>query len=171
MTNEIWKSIPEFEGYYEASSLGRGRSVDRLITDVLGRKHFWRGRILTQRATEFGHLNVQVSRWGTSKPARVHRLIAAAFHGPQPVSFLEIRHLNGDPTDNRPENLAWGTRSENQQDAVSHGTHPSTRKTQCPQSHPLDLANTYLYRGKRSCRKCRLAAVHRYNSRTRKASA
>ncbi|HFU8329729.1 TPA: NUMOD4 domain-containing protein, partial [Escherichia coli] len=23
---EIWKSIPEFEGYYEASSLGRIRS-------------------------------------------------------------------------------------------------------------------------------------------------
>ncbi|MFW8098399.1 NUMOD4 domain-containing protein, partial [Klebsiella pneumoniae] len=25
---EIWKSIPEFEGYYEASSLGRIRSLD-----------------------------------------------------------------------------------------------------------------------------------------------
>lgn len=29
---EIWKSIPEFEGYYEASSLGRIRSLDVIRT-------------------------------------------------------------------------------------------------------------------------------------------
>ncbi|MEW8797948.1 MULTISPECIES: NUMOD4 domain-containing protein [Klebsiella] len=34
---EIWKSIPEFEGYYEASSLGRIRSLDVIRTEVVNK--------------------------------------------------------------------------------------------------------------------------------------
>jgi len=41
--------------------------------------------------------------------------------GPCPEGHV-TRHLNGDPTDNRLENLRWGTRSENQRDSVKHGT-------------------------------------------------
>lgn len=29
--NEIWKAIPGFEGYFEVSSLGNFRSMDRLV--------------------------------------------------------------------------------------------------------------------------------------------
>ncbi|MGQ3915646.1 NUMOD4 domain-containing protein [Enterobacter hormaechei] len=35
---EVWKSIPEFEGYYEASSLGRIRSLDVIQTSPKGVK-------------------------------------------------------------------------------------------------------------------------------------
>ena len=35
---------------------------------------------------------------------------------------LETRHLNGIPSDNQLENLAWGTRAENVQDSKIHGT-------------------------------------------------
>ena len=37
---------------------------------------------------------------------------------------MEVRHLNGIAWDNRPENLAWGTSSENKEDARRHGTMP-----------------------------------------------
>lgn len=33
---EIWKDIPGFENRYQASSLGRIRSLDREITNILG---------------------------------------------------------------------------------------------------------------------------------------
>lgn len=28
---EIWKDIPNYEGYYQASNLGRVRSLDRVV--------------------------------------------------------------------------------------------------------------------------------------------
>jgi hypothetical protein len=51
----------------------------------------------------------------------VHQLVLLAFVGPCPEG-LEVRHLNGDPQDNRPENLAYGTKAENDADKVNHGT-------------------------------------------------
>ena len=35
---------------------------------------------------------------------------------------LVCRHLNGNPLDNRLENICWGTQQENAQDAIRHGT-------------------------------------------------
>jgi len=52
----------------------------------------------------------------------VQHLVLQTFVGPKPVG-MECRHLNGIRTDNRLENLCWGTRSENQQDSIRHGTH------------------------------------------------
>jgi hypothetical protein len=41
---------------------------------------------------------------------------------------MECRHLNGNPSDNRPENLAWRTRLENMADQGRHGTRPQGRR-------------------------------------------
>lgn len=61
---------------------------------------------------------------------RRHALVAEAYHGPRPPG-ADIRHLNGDPGDDRPENLAYGTRAENAADTVSHGrTTRGSRNTQ-----------------------------------------
>jgi hypothetical protein len=95
----------------------------------------------------------------TWKLVKVHRAVALAFHGPPPESQPIVRHLNGDPSDNRPENLAWGTQSENMRDAVEHGTDPRATKTHCLRDHLLDEENTYRWtrpngRVMRRCRKC-----------------
>ncbi len=42
----------------------------------------------------------------------VHRLIATAFHG-KPQDGMEADHINGNRTDNRPENLRWTSQSQN----------------------------------------------------------
>lgn len=52
----------------------------------------------------------------------VHRLILFAFKGLPPHPKYISRHLNGNPKDNRPENLEWGTYQDNYDDAVKHGT-------------------------------------------------
>lgn len=51
----------------------------------------------------------------------VHALVAAAHLGLRPEGHV-IRHVNGNPGDNRAANLAYGTQSENKADEVTHGT-------------------------------------------------
>ena len=48
------------------------------------------------------------------KTFKVHRLVCEAFHGKPPFDGAIVLHLDEDPSNNRPENLRWGTRKENQ---------------------------------------------------------
>lgn len=66
-------------------------------------------------------LFVTLSNGAKSKRMRVHRLIAKAFI-PNPECKPQVNHKNGNPLDNRIENLYWGTQKENILDAVRHGT-------------------------------------------------
>lgn len=50
----------------------------------------------------------------------VHRLVLFAFVGPRPPGML-CRHLDGNPSNNRLENLCWGTGQENEADKERHG--------------------------------------------------
>lgn len=115
---------------------------------------------------------MSLSRSGTTKHLKLHRLVLKAFAGdPQPGQ--EARHRDDDPYNNRLDNLVWGTRSENMRDQVRNGKHSNANKVQCPQGHPYDEANTYIdKKGSRVCRKCRVAAVAqtRKKIRARKAS-
>lgn len=54
------------------------------------------------------------------KTEYVHRLIAFAYHG-LPSSGQEVNHIDGDPSNNRPTNLEWVTRSENMRHAFRTG--------------------------------------------------
>lgn len=65
-----------------------------------------------------------VSVWtptGQRKVMQVHRLVLAAFVGPCPDG-MEACHNDGDPSNNRPENLRWDTRVSNMADTLTHGT-------------------------------------------------
>ncbi len=75
-----------------------------------------------------GHLFVMLSVGGEAKHMLVHRLVLFAFVGPAPEG-MECRHLNGDPQDNRLENLCWGTHSQNGLDAAKHGVLRTSRLT------------------------------------------
>ena len=72
---------------------------------------------------------------------------------------MEGRHLNGNPADNRwPENLAWGTSSENSHDLVRHGTHYSKYRDapECIHGHEFTPENTGRWPdGRRYCIACR----------------
>ena len=70
-----------------------------------------------------GYLIVQLRSPGQKKRAcKVHRLILLAFNGNPPEGKEQVRHLNGDKKDNRPENLCWGDSQENAADRERHGT-------------------------------------------------
>src|SRR5262245_55590749 len=71
---------------------------------------------------KYGHLGVMLyDMAGRGKFRSIHRLVLLTFVGPCPEGS-ECRHLNGNRTDNRLENLAWGTHAENGADMARHGT-------------------------------------------------
>lgn len=115
--SELWKAVVGFEGYYEVSSLGRVRSLDR--TGVSGRKRL--GRVMTLKRTRGGYLFAAFCVFGKRTQHRVNRLVAKAF-SPYETPGSVAAHLNGVRTDNRADNLAWKTKLENEADKIVHGT-------------------------------------------------
>lgn len=113
-----WRPIPGHE-FYEANSRGEIRSKDRTTTD--GRRI--RGRVLKPFQMPSGYWQVSVSQF---EKRYAHRLICAAFNG-SPLDGLEVAHLDGDRSNNRPSNLMWVTHAENEQQKKLHGTYARPR--------------------------------------------
>ena len=124
---EIWRDIPGYEGAYQASSLGRIRSLPRFVSvyDSVRGISYVRpcpGMILRQAVCDrAGHVSVHLGKHCRGIP--VHQLVMLAFHG-WPPAGTEAMHLNGNPRDNRPENLRYGTHSENMTDMYRSGKGP-----------------------------------------------
>lgn len=111
---EIWKDIPGFEGMYQASTLGRIRSLDRLVRVVpRGKecKRLVKGQILRPgRQNRSGHFTVVLGRGFGSMP--VHAAVALTFLGPRPDG-QDVCHYDGNPANNRLDNLRYDTRTNN----------------------------------------------------------
>jgi len=113
MQNEIWKDIIGFEGLYQFSNLYR---VKKLFNN----------RILKIYIDSCGYPSVNLRKNNKRGPIRIHRLTLEYFTGSYPPG-MECRHLNGIKTDYKIKNLKWGTRSENMQDSIKHGTFKCNR--------------------------------------------
>jgi hypothetical protein len=101
-----WREVPNFPAY-QVSSYG----------DVKSKR---RGLLLKPWSHSSGHLYVALGR-GHKK--QVHHIVLSAFGAPRP-SGQECRHLDGNPKNNRIENLAWGTRRENVGDFAAKYNRP-----------------------------------------------
>lgn len=145
---EEWRTLPGYDGVYEVSSLGRVYRVKEVGFPSSG-------RILRAYEHKNGYLWVSLWRNRKKTALRIHQVVLLAFVGPCPEG-MEIRHLDGDRTNNRLGNLSYGTPRENRVDKIRHGTDHNLNKTHCPRNHPYDAENTY-YRpdGGRTCRACK----------------
>lgn len=119
---EEWMPIPGFEGLYEASTLGRIRSLDRIVAGrIAGTSRKCPGTIIKPNLGQKGYLRTQLCKEGRIYCMNAHTAICAAFHGPRPEG-KEAAHLDGSKDNNAPENLAWKTHAENEADKRLHGT-------------------------------------------------
>lgn len=156
---EVWRPIPGWSGYYEASNYGRIRSTNRTVRHTDGRVRELTGKVLKQRPNPQGRPMVNLCKEGRCKNHTIHSLVAAAFIGPRPQGLV-IRHLNDDPWDNRVENLAYGTHKENVLDCISNGGNACLNKTHCPRGHELvewNLTRASAQKGYRDCLACNRA--------------
>lgn len=91
-SNEVWKDIPEYNGRYQASTLGRIRSTDKTIIKSNGTSEFYKGKVLVPSVGTGGYLNVRVAKEANDfHQKRVHRLIALTFI-PNPNNYPIINH-------------------------------------------------------------------------------
>jgi hypothetical protein len=118
---ELWRKIPGVRGY-SASTEGRIRSDNRQVWSRdrwIGKT--WRRykrRILQPKANKSsGYLEVNISICNEAKMMYVHHLVLLAYKGPPPSTVSECRHYpDPDKSNNKPNNLWWGTSHENKAD-------------------------------------------------------
>src|SRR5699024_7150413 len=84
--------------------------------------------------------HVSLSRNNERHTHYVHTLVLLAFVGERPAG-MECLHKDGNPNNNRLDNLRWGTPSENNLDIVAHGNNHCLNKTHCPRGHLLQQPN------------------------------
>ena len=123
---EIWADILGYEGLYQASNLGRIRSLNRMVKHSDGHLKRMEGTIIQPCISNTGYQRVCLSKDGKKKKFGVHRLVWEAFNGKIP-NGLVVNHINECKTDNRLENLNLMTPKEN----VNWGTgHERSAKAQ-----------------------------------------
>lgn len=103
-----WKTIQDFD-MYEVNREGQVRR---------------KAQVLKPGSIPTGHLTVALCKGkGKPKSMYVHRLVALAFMD-NPENKPLVNHINGNPKDNRLENLEWATPSEN----IMHGYRSNGRR-------------------------------------------
>ena len=132
MTREVWANIADTDGVYQVSTLGRVRSVDRMVKSGSGTR-LEKGRLYDPSLSKgYPHITLRRNGWQRSVP--VHRLVAETFI-PNPDGLPVIDHINGNKMDNRVENLEWVTHSENTRRAMAMGLFtPKFSDEACEQS-------------------------------------
>mgnify|MGYP002769134285 CR=1 FL=1 len=103
MEEEIWKDIPGHDGF-QASTLGRIRSLDRYKTYSNGRVYFYKGRILQGSLQDNGYIRYNIE----GKQYLGHFLVLDTFDHREPRPEC-INHKNEIKSDNRLSNLEWAT--------------------------------------------------------------
>lgn len=126
---EKWRPVRGFEGLYAISNHGRVRSLkrrERITRFKFGKydKHerIRGGRIVAQKIDSRGYLALCLWKNGKPHHRSIHRLLLEAFVGLCPKSKHGCRHLDGNKLNNSLINLKWGTRQENIDDSIKHGT-------------------------------------------------
>lgn len=130
-TIEIWKPVVRWEESYRVSNMGRVKSVNRIQFrgNCFGglSKHVIKGKILKQgsmkrkKGNRPSYNTAHLWNPDRNKLCLVHRLVLLAFVGPCPEG-MECCHNDGNPKNNRLDNLRWDTPKNNQLDRGDHGT-------------------------------------------------
>ena len=103
---EIWKNINGYEGKYQVSSQGRVKSLKR--------KYRHNSIILIPKIDKSGYLEVQLSKYGSKKSIKIHRLMGEAF---LTDTFYDenmvVDHIDNNKSNNNLNNLQIITRRQN----------------------------------------------------------
>lgn len=112
---EEFRDIPNYEGLYQVSDLGRVKSLSRTVW-IPSRSCYKtiKGRFLTKSDRGNGYLRVCLCLNGKEKTKHVHQLVAIAFLNHKPDGFnIVVDHIDGDKHNNHLSNLQLLTTRQN----------------------------------------------------------
>ena len=115
--DEVWRTT-NLCHLYQVSNYGRVRS-----RAGKGPGDHDRGEWVIMRGSGGAgkHLRIRVKTGGVRRRFFVHRLVMVAFGPPKTFEGAIVLHDDGNPKNNRIDNLKWGTHAENSADRERHG--------------------------------------------------
>lgn len=132
---EEWKSVKDFDGWYEISNKGNVRSVTRLIQhkpdkfSLIGKCQLNEGKTRKQTLNNMGYYFVMLYKNSKYCKKYVHRMVAEVFvSNPNPNNKKIVNHINGNHLDNSYKNLEWCTQKENINHSFDTGLTPTRKK-------------------------------------------
>lgn len=161
-----WRSLPGYEGYYEVSSAGDVRSLNRVVIRSDGHRRTIPSKVLTKKLARNGYYYVSLCRGAVHQTRPIHRLVLEAFIGPRPPKLL-CCHNDGNKLNNHIENLRWDTAKSNGLDTVLHGNNRQANQTHCKRGHLFDDENTWYDTKNNNRRTCRACCKRRSNRTTK----
>ena len=108
-TEQQWKPVVGYEGYYEVSNDGVIKSLSRTITVIDGDRTYQKqihSKVLNQSNHSAGYKVVRLVKDGKDTLWYVHRLVAEAFI-PNPKNYKCVNHKDEDKKNNTVYNLEW----------------------------------------------------------------
>lgn len=106
MKNEVWKSIKDYEGFYEVSNNGRVRSVERRDT----RGQLRKSKIMSVKKIK-NTKKVTLFQDGKHKTIALKKLVVDAFLG-TPKAKEKVVFVDGNPDNVCVENLKWQKKAQ-----------------------------------------------------------
>ena len=116
---EIWRNIKGFGEAYQISSMGRVRSVDRVINLTNGKQRHVSGHLITSHDNGLGYRQVNLMDADHKLHAMlVHRLVLSAFinisdNEASMAKLSDVDHIDNDRTNNRLNNLRLISHADN----------------------------------------------------------
>ena len=174
MIEELWKDIPNYEGLYQASNLGRVKSLERFRKGRNGSLVTVKEKILKPGLNQYGYYQVQLCKNSKVRFYLVHRLVYEAFNAPIPEN-MQVNHINEVKTDNRFENLNlmtpkensnWGSRNErsakNRSKAVLQFTLDDILVKEYPSIHQAERETGFAIQNISACCKGKLKTAYNF---------
>ena len=145
--DEIWKDIPDYEGLYQVSNLGRIKRLEhKRKNNLINTDSTYKEHILKPAKQTSEYMYIVLCKNGKTKGFRVHRLVAQTFI-PNPENKPQVNHIDTNKSNNNVNNLEWCSRSENMIHAYSHNLINShTEKKRISQLNNIKIAREYLRR-------------------------
>jgi hypothetical protein len=161
---EQFRDIKGYEGLYQVSNLGRVKSLSRVVVRGDGRNHSVKESFKSLHTSKTGYTTVSLTKEGKTINHTLHQLLAIAFLGHEPNGFkVVVDHIDGNPLNNKLENLQLITNRENTSKDKKNKTSKYTgvhwdKKAKKWRSR-IQVKGKYLHLG---CFDCELEASKKY---------